>query len=127
MKIALVNYRYFISGGPERYLFNIKSLLEARGHEDDGTNSFLLETLASTELNLLLNVGFNKEVTDNTALYWNKEAVYLTEIIEKADTTSESEIKVVDNDSTKRNEKVYSWNLFLTNTQMCGSVRSIFI
>lgn len=33
MKIALVNYRYFISGGPERYLFNVKSLLEAQGHE----------------------------------------------------------------------------------------------
>lgn len=33
MKIALVNYRYFVSGGPERYLFNIKSLLEAQGHQ----------------------------------------------------------------------------------------------
>ena len=33
MKIALVNYRYFISGGPERYLFNIKEILEQNGHE----------------------------------------------------------------------------------------------
>jgi glycosyltransferase involved in cell wall biosynthesis len=33
MKIALVNYRYFISGGPERYLFNIKDILESEGHE----------------------------------------------------------------------------------------------
>lgn len=33
MKIVLVNYRYFFSGGPERYMFNIKSLLEERGHE----------------------------------------------------------------------------------------------
>lgn len=33
MKIVLVNYRYFISGGPERYLFNIKELLESHGHE----------------------------------------------------------------------------------------------
>lgn len=33
MKIALVNYRYFISGGPERYYFNIKSVLEQHGHE----------------------------------------------------------------------------------------------
>lgn len=33
MKIALVNYRYFISGGPERYLFNIKEILEKNGHE----------------------------------------------------------------------------------------------
>lgn len=33
MKIVLVNYRYFFAGGPERYLFNIKELLEAEGHE----------------------------------------------------------------------------------------------
>lgn len=33
MKIALVNYRYFISGGPERYYFNIKEILERKGHE----------------------------------------------------------------------------------------------
>lgn len=32
MKIALVNYRYFISGGPERYYFNIKEILESNGH-----------------------------------------------------------------------------------------------
>ena len=33
MKIVLVNYRYFISGGPERYYFNIKEILENKGHE----------------------------------------------------------------------------------------------
>ena len=33
MKIALVNYRYFFTGGPERYLFNIKGVLESYGHE----------------------------------------------------------------------------------------------
>lgn len=33
MRILLVNYRYFISGGPERYMFNIKKMLEDKGHE----------------------------------------------------------------------------------------------
>jgi len=33
MKIVLVNYRYFISGGPERYYFNIKEIFEKKGHE----------------------------------------------------------------------------------------------
>ena len=33
MKILLVNYRYFISGGPEKYMFNIKKMLEENGHE----------------------------------------------------------------------------------------------
>ena len=33
MKILLVNYRYFISGGPEKYMFNIKKMLEDNGHK----------------------------------------------------------------------------------------------
>lgn len=33
MRILLVNYRYFVSGGPEKYMFNIKALLEKHGHE----------------------------------------------------------------------------------------------
>jgi glycosyltransferase involved in cell wall biosynthesis len=33
MRIILANYRYFISGGPERYLFNLQIALEKHGHE----------------------------------------------------------------------------------------------
>ena len=33
VKICLVDYRYFVSSGPERYMFAVKTLLEARGHE----------------------------------------------------------------------------------------------
>jgi glycosyltransferase involved in cell wall biosynthesis len=33
MRILLANYRYFVSGGPERYMFNVSEELEARGHE----------------------------------------------------------------------------------------------
>ncbi len=33
MRILLVNYRYFISGGPEKYMFNIKNILQDKGHE----------------------------------------------------------------------------------------------
>lgn len=33
MRILIVNYRYFISGGPEKYMFNVKKLLEDHGHE----------------------------------------------------------------------------------------------
>ncbi len=33
MRILFANYRYFVSGGPERYLFNASAALEARGHE----------------------------------------------------------------------------------------------
>lgn len=33
LRVLVVHYRYFVSGGPERYLFNVKRLLEERGHE----------------------------------------------------------------------------------------------
>lgn len=33
VRIALVNYRFFVAGGPERYMFNIMELLEKEGHE----------------------------------------------------------------------------------------------
>lgn len=33
MRILIVNYRYIISGGPEKYMFNITRLLEEHGHE----------------------------------------------------------------------------------------------
>lgn len=32
-KILLVNYRYFVSGGPEKYMFNIKNVFEQKGHK----------------------------------------------------------------------------------------------
>lgn len=32
MKIILANYRYYVSGGPEIYMFNVKRLLEDAGH-----------------------------------------------------------------------------------------------
>ena len=32
MKVILANYRYYISGGPEIYMFNVKKLLEDAGH-----------------------------------------------------------------------------------------------
>jgi len=33
MRILLTNYRYFVSGGPERYMFNVTEALTRRGHE----------------------------------------------------------------------------------------------
>jgi glycosyltransferase involved in cell wall biosynthesis len=32
VRVLIVNYRYFVSSGPERYMFSLTPLLEARGH-----------------------------------------------------------------------------------------------
>lgn len=79
------------------------------GHEVGGTNPSLLEALGSTDLNLLLDVGFNREVAENSALYWSKKSGNLSALIEKADLMDKKEIQHMGMLSTKRIQKAYSW------------------
>ncbi len=79
------------------------------GHEVGGTNPSLLEALASTKVNLLLGVGFNKEVGKDGALYWSKEPQKLAQLIENADALIDDEIAKLDFDSTERVEKAFRW------------------
>ena len=79
------------------------------GHEVGGTNPSLLEALASSDLNLLLDVGFNREVAEDSAFYWTKEPGSLAKVIERVDSFDESEIKRFATASTKRIADAYSW------------------
>ena len=93
------------------------------GHEVGGTNPSLLEALSSTDLNLLLNVGFNREVAEEAALYWSKESGDLAKLIDRADTLSAEQIAALGEKAKKRIADAYSWefisseyeNLFLKN------------
>lgn len=80
------------------------------GHSVGGTNPSLLEALASTKLNLLYDVGFNREVGKDTALYWSKENGNLCALIEKCDGLSDTQIDKLDLLSSKRIKDEYSWN-----------------
>ena len=79
------------------------------GHEVGGTNPSLLEALGSTDLNLLLNVPFNREVALDSALYWTKKSGSLARLIETADKMSESEIEAYGAKAKERITKAYSW------------------
>ncbi len=79
------------------------------GHEVGGTNPSLLEALASTRLNLLLDVGFNREVAEDSAFYWTKTPGNLASLIARADVLPEEEIERLDVASTMRIETAYSW------------------
>ena len=79
------------------------------GHEVGGTNPSLLEALATTNLNLLLDVGFNREVGEDGALYWSKENGNLAELINKADKMETSEIERMSALARKRIADCYSW------------------
>ena len=79
------------------------------GHEVGGTNPSLLEALASTDLNLLLDVGFNREVAEDGALYWNKRDGNLAGLIEKADSLTDELIDKYAIKAKSRIEDFYSW------------------
>ncbi len=53
------------------------------GHEVGGTNPSLLEALGSTDVNLLFDVGFNREVGEDAALYWTKKSGDLASLMER--------------------------------------------
>ena len=80
------------------------------GHEVGGTNPSLLEALASTKLNLLLGVGFNKEVGQNGALYWTKESGNLAELLKQADDMTTEKIEQLSIASTERVEAAFRWS-----------------
>lgn len=86
-----------------------ESFAYLHGHSVGGTNPSLLEALASTRINLLYNIGFNKEVAKDGALYWSLEPGDLQKLIKKADNLKASEVDELDNLSTERITREYSW------------------
>lgn len=79
------------------------------GHEVGGTNPSLLEALGYTNMNLLLDVNFNKEVGADAALYWTKEENNLAELINRTDGYSEEETAKWGERAKKRISTEYSW------------------
>lgn len=80
------------------------------GHEVGGTNPSLLEALGSTRLNLLFDVGFNREVAEDAALYWTKQDGNLAALIDKADQLDSSKIEEYGLLAKKRIKDAFSWD-----------------
>lgn len=85
------------------------------GHEVGGTNPSLLEALGSTKVNLLLNVGFNREVGMAGARYWNKQEGDLSSLITKAESFSNREIDVLNKKSNQRISNQFDWPMIIDN------------
>ncbi|MFS1664290.1 beta 1-4 rhamnosyltransferase Cps2T [Streptococcus sp. zg-JUN1979] len=81
------------------------------GHEVGGTNPSLLEALASTKLNLLLNVGFNQEVAEDSAIYWDKDN--LDKTIAEAEALSDDDMERLNTKSTQRVQDHFSWDFIV--------------
>lgn len=91
------------------------------GHEVGGTNPSLLEALGCTSLNLLLDVGFNREVAEEAALYWTKTPGSLARLIEHADTLLPEEILDLGHKAKTRIRDAYSWEY------ICGKYEKLFL
>ncbi|GAB6168184.1 glycosyltransferase family 1 protein [Clostridium carnis] len=79
------------------------------GHEVGGTNPSLLEALASTELNILLDVGFNREVGEDGAIYFNKEEKMLANLLDELDELSKNKRDKLANKARERIKENFRW------------------
>ncbi len=80
------------------------------GHEVGGTNPSLLEALAFTPVNLVLNVGFNREVGQDAALYWTKESGSLSALISQVEELASKEFAdQMHQKAAQRIADVYNW------------------
>ncbi|MGT2929847.1 beta 1-4 rhamnosyltransferase Cps2T [Streptococcus dentasini] len=77
------------------------------GHEVGGTNPGLLEALAHTDLNLVLGVDFNKGVAQDTALYWDKKAGGLAQLINQND--EQEDFSELGRKARQHMEEAYTW------------------
>ncbi len=81
------------------------------GHEVGGTNPSLLEALATTDLNILLDVGFNREVGMDGAIYFTKENGNLASLINNK--LSIEQIQELSAKAKGRINKNYTWEYII--------------
>ena len=91
------------------------------GHTVGGTNPSLIEALGSTNLNLLVDVGFNKEVAEDCALYWSRKPGDLAKLIHEADAMTEEQIEEMGRKAKKRVAEEYTWE------RICNLYEKVFI
>lgn len=79
------------------------------GHTVGGTNPSLIEALGSTDLNLLVDVEFNREVAAEGALYWGFDNGELCRLIDQVDKLPAEAIAALGIKAKKRVREEYTW------------------
>ena len=82
------------------------------GHTVGGTNPTLLEALAATKVNLLIDVPFNREVAQDAALYWTGEEGSLAHLIDRTDDPTQTDEGVQRDLAQKARNRIlsaYTW------------------
>lgn len=97
------------------------------GHEVGGTNPSLLEALATTDLNLLLDVGFNKEVGEDGAVYWNKQEGNLSNLINRLENIDTEQLQELSTKAKQRIDSEYSWDYIVRKYEDLLNERSTIV
>ena len=84
-----------------------KAFAYLHGHAVGGTNPGLLEAMSATDLNLVFDVSFNRNVALSSALYWQKDT--LTDLIAEAEKLSLSEIEALAVEARDIIAEKYTW------------------
>lgn len=79
------------------------------GHEVGGTNPSLLEALASTDVNFVLDVSYNHEVAEDAAIYWDKDGRDLSDVINANDKMQQDRRAEYSNLAKTRISDEYTW------------------
>lgn len=70
---------------------------------------------------MLVDVGFNREVAEDCALYWSRESGSLAKLIDKADQMSAEEIEELGQKAKKRVAEEYTWD------KICRQYEDVFV
>lgn len=90
-----------------------KAFAYIHGHEVGGTNPSLIEGLRSTKLNLLFDVGFNREVGEDSALYWTKKSGNLAKQIDELDAGEADTYNSLGIKAKKRISEAFTWEFIV--------------
>ena len=85
------------------------SFAYVHGHSVGGTNPSLLEALASTDINILYDCGFNREVAEDGAWYFGISDGNLAKLIDEIEGLTTSSIEKVKKAARQRIDDEYEW------------------
>ena len=84
--------------------------------------SVAIGSSGSTRLNLLFDVGFNKEVGQDAALYWSKKDGDLAGLIDRVDVLEDAVLEEYGQKAKQRIRDAYSWQFIADRYEeiFCG-------
>ena len=92
----------------------LNAIAYIHGHSAGGTNPSLLEALSITNVNILYDVVYNREVGSDAVLYFNKDADNLKNIIDSVEKMSEKEKNDFGLKAKERIKNEYTWDIVVS-------------